>query len=365
MKILILANDDEGLFQFRKELIQRMLEEGNIVYATVPEGPYHQDLVNLGVQLRIIQFKRHGVNPFNDFKLLFLYAKLIKDIRPAVVLTYTIKPNVYGGMVCQYFRIPYITNVTGLGTAVEKKGLMQLLTVFLYRIGLRKAKMVFLQNASNTEFMLQHKVIKSNYGLIPGSGVNLNHFNKMDYPNDDVVVFSFISRIMKEKGIDQYLEAAKYIHSKYPKTQFHICGYCEEDYNDTLKNMVEQGIIVYHGNLRDVREMHKVSHCTIHPTYYPEGMSNVLLESLSCCRPIITTDRSGCREIVEDEVNGYIVKQRDAQDLIDKIERFLALSYDEKAKMGLNGREKVEKDFSRQIVVEKYMKEINSLKDEK
>ena len=365
MKILILANDDEGLYQFRKELIRRMINDGHVVYATVPEGPYHEDLENLGVKLSIIQFKRHGVNPLNDFKLLFLYVKLIKEIRPAVVLTYTIKPNVYGGMASQFFRIPYITNVTGLGTAVEKKGLMQLLTVFLYRIGLRKAKIVFLQNASNKDFMLQRKVIKSNYDLIPGSGVNLNHFEKMDYPNDDVVVFSFISRIMKEKGIDQYLEAATYIHRKYPNTQFHICGYCEENYDDTLKKMVEQGIVIYHGNLRDVREMHKISHCTIHPTYYPEGMSNVLLESLSCCRPIITTDRSGCREIVEDGVNGYIVKQQDGVDLIDKIERFLSLSHDEKAKMGLNGRQKVEREFSRQIVVEKYMKEINSLKDEK
>lgn len=364
MNILIIANEDEGLYQFRRELIDRLILEGHHVFATVPEGPYHKDLECLGVNLRIIQFNRHGVNPLSDIKLLFQYISLIREIRPSIVLTYTIKPNVYGGIACQILNIPYIVNVTGLGSAVENDGFMQKITVFLYRLGLRKAKMVFLQNASNRDFMLQHKVINKNYGLIPGSGVNLNHFKILDYPNDDVVVFSFISRIMKEKGIDQYLEAAKYIHSKYPNTQFHICGYCEEDYDDILNNMVEQGIIIYHGNLRDVREMHKVSHCTIHPTYYPEGMSNVLLESLSCCRPIITTDRSGCREIVEDGVNGFIVKQQDSVDLIDKIERFLSLSYEEKRKMGINGRKKVEKEFSRQIVVEKYMKEINSLKDE-
>jgi galacturonosyltransferase len=164
---------------------------------------------------------------------------------------------------------------------------------------------------------------------------------------------------MREKGIDQYLEAAEYIRDKYPNTRFHICGYCEEDYQDKLKELSDKNVILYHGCIRDVREMHKISSCTIHPTYYPEGLSNVLLESLACCRPIITTDRSGCREVVDDNINGFIVKQNDTEDLIRKIEKFLALSHEEKMYMGLVGRKKVEREFDRTIVVNKYINEIN------
>ena len=164
---------------------------------------------------------------------------------------------------------------------------------------------------------------------------------------------------MKEKGIDQYLEAAKYIRNKYPNTRFHICGFCEEDYEDILKEYQNQGIIIYHGLLDDVRKILKITHCTIHPTYYPEGMSNVLLESCACARPIITTDRSGCKEIVDDGINGYIIKQKDSNDLIDKIEKFLNLDYEDKKLMGLYARNKVESEFDRNIVVNIYKQILN------
>ena len=357
MKVLILANDDEGLYQFRKELIVELLKRSE-VYATVPEGPYKQDLISLGVKLHTLQINRHGVNPIEDIKLMREYKNLIKNIHPDVVLTYTIKPNVYGGIVCQMENIPYIANITGLGTAVENGGILQKITLFLYRVGLRKSKKVFFQNTENKDFMIKKKVVKGEYELLPGSGVNLNHFMRMEYPNDNVIHFAFISRIMKEKGVDQYLEAAEYIKSKYPDTQFHVCGYCEQDYEDKLKKLCEQGIINYHGCIRDVREMHRISSCTIHPTYYPEGLSNVLLESLSCCRPIITTNRSGCREVIDDGINGYIVEQKNTKDLIEKIEKFIALPHEMKKEMGLAGREKVEREFDRTIVVDKYIKAI-------
>src|SRR5699024_828475 len=164
---------------------------------------------------------------------------------------------------------------------------------------------------------------------------------------------------MKEKGIDQYLDAAQYIKNKYPNTEFHVLGYCEEDYEDKLNKMQAEGMIQYHGMVNDVREFHKISHCTIHPTYYPEGMSNVLLESAASGRPIITTDRSGCREIIDDGINGYIVERENSKDLIEKIKSFLKLTTVEKEKMGEAGRKKVEKEFDRKIVVDAYIKEIN------
>ena len=167
---------------------------------------------------------------------------------------------------------------------------------------------------------------------------------------------------MKEKGIDQYLEAAESIKIKYPDTEFHVCGFCEQEYKGRLEDLNTKGIVIYHGMVRDIKTILELTHCTIHPTYYPEGISNVLLESCACARPIITTDRSGCREVVEDGVNGFVVKQKDSKDLIRVIEKFLALSWEEKRDMGLAGRKKVEKEFDRNIVVEKYMEEIKKLK---
>ncbi|NMA31052.1 MAG: glycosyltransferase family 4 protein, partial [Candidatus Methanofastidiosa archaeon] len=230
-----------------------------------------------------------------------------------------------------------------------------------YKMGLKKASCVFFQNKENSDFINIKGIIKGKQKLLPGSGVNLNHYQVLDYPNDKVINFLFISRVMKQKGIDQYLDAASFIKDKYPNTEFHILGFCEETYEDKLIEMQNEGIIQYHGMQRDVREFHKISHCTIHPTYYPEGMSNVLLESAACGRPIIATNRSGCREIVDDCVNGYVVEQQNSRDLIKKIEKFLKLSYEEKKQMGLAGRKKVENEFDRKKVVDAYLEEIEEV----
>ena len=188
--------------------------------------------------------------------------------------------------------------------------------------------------------------------------MNLSKFSLLKYPDQDTVEFVFISRVMKEKGADQYLEAAEYIRKKYPYTRFHVCGNCEQDYEARLKKLHNEGIIIYHGRIDNVVEMHRISSCTIHPTYYPEGMSNVLLESCACGRPIITTNRPGCGEIVDDCVNGYVVKEKNTEDLINKIEVFMKLSNEERERMGIAGRKKVEEKFDRQIVVKKYIEEI-------
>ena len=358
--VLILTNSINGLYSFRRELIERLKSGSYNVIISSPQDTKSSYFEQIECQLIDTFINRRGINPIADFRLLFNYFSIIRKIKPDVVLTYTIKPNIYGGMVCRLLRIPYITNITGLGTAVENGGLLQRLTVFLYRIALKKVQCVFFQNEENLDFMRSRSITRDNYRLIPGSGVNLEYFQLIEYPDDDEVHFLFISRIMKEKGIDQYLEAAEYIKNKY-NTCFHVCGFCGEDYQEKLGEMQSKGIIIYHGVLDDVREILKITHCTIHPTYYPEGMSNVLLESAACGRPIITTDRSGCREIVDDGVNGYIVKQKESSDLIEKIEQFMALDFEEKRKMGLAGRKKVEKGFDRQLVVDAYIEEIEKV----
>jgi len=358
-KILILANNDIGLYKFRKELIEELLKY-NQVFISLPNGEFVKELVNLGCDFIDTNISRRGTNPITDFKLMIEYKKILNKVKPDVVLTYTIKPNVYGGMMCRLKKAPYIANITGLGTAVENSGVLQSITIFLYKLALKNASCVFFQNKENAEFINSKGIIKGNQKIIPGSGVNLDHYEVLDYPDDNVINFLFISRVMKQKGIDQYLDAAEYIRKKYTNIQFHILGFCEESYEEKLKTLHDEGIIQYHRMQNDVRKFHKISHCTIHPTYYPEGMSNVLLESAACGRPIITTNRSGCREIVEDGINGYVIEQQNSQDLIEKIEKFLALTSEEKRQMGLAGRAKVEREFDRQIVVDAYMEEIKT-----
>ena len=358
-KILFLVNHDVVIYNFRLELVERLLKEGHQVVISSPYGERIDDLVALGCEFRPITLSRHGMNPLQELKLLASYKKLIREEKPDMVFTYTIKPNIYGGMACAAAKVPYVVNITGLGTAVENGGPVQMLTVALYRLALRRVQRVFFQNEENRQFFVDRKLAVDKHGMLPGSGVNLQRFTPLDYPGEEATEFVFISRIMKEKGADQYLEAAEYIREKYPNTRFHICGFCEQAYEQRLKELHDKGVIHYHGMVRDVRTVIAQTHCTIHPTYYPEGLSNVLLESAACARPLITTNRSGCREVIDDGVNGFVTEQKNAKDLIAKIETFLALPWEQKKAMGLAGREKVAREFDRQIVVEKYLDELN------
>lgn len=361
-KVLILVNHDVVIYNFRLELVERLLNEGYEVYISSPYGERIDDLVSLGCKYVETEINRHGLNVFQEWKLLHHYKKIIKQIEPNVILTYTIKPNIYGAIAGRSFNIPVLANITGLGTAVENEGLMQKVSITLYKYAFKDIAKVFFQNKENQQFFVDNNIALGKHELLPGSGVNLQHFSLLEYPREDNgIEFVFISRIMKEKGIDQYLDAAKYITKQYPNTKFHVLGFCEEDYEDELHKLHEEGIILYHGMQKDVRKFLKTTHCTVHPTYYPEGMSNVLLESAASGRPIITTDRSGCREIVDDKVNGYVTNLKDSKNLIDSIEKFLTLSYQEKREMGIAGREKVESEFDREIVVDIYKNEINRI----
>ncbi len=359
-KILFLVNHDIVIYNFRKELVEKLLSEGYDVYVSSPYGERIDDLVAMGCHFIDTKIDRHGINPIKDLFLIKFYKGIIKKINPKVVLTYTIKPNIYGGIASKRYNIPYIANITGLGTAVENKSILQFITIRLYKYSFKKIKTVFFQNQENKDFFENKKIALSRHKLIPGSGVNLEYFHLLEYPSDKTIEFVFISRIMKEKGIDQYLEAAKFIRNKYFNTRFHICGFCEESYQKILENYEEKGIIIYHGMIRDIREILKIIHCTIHPSYYPEGISNVLLESAACGRPLITTNRSGCKEIVKENYNGYLINPQDLNSLIQQIEKFIFLESQEKRELGLNSRIFVEKYFDRQIVVNEYLNEVKN-----
>lgn len=365
-KILVLTNDWGGLHSFRKEVFEAFRELGYEVYISSPSGKNiakSEWFINIGCKVIETKFKRHGTNPIADAKLVFTYKKIIKQINPIAVLTYTIKPNVYGGMACAICGVPQIANITGLGAAVEYPGLMQKITIGLYKLGMRRTRVTFFQNETNRNFCIKHGMVnKNNTQIIPGSGVNLSYHSFQDYPKEhEPIRFVFCSRIRKEKGIEEFLTTAIAIKAKYPNTEFHVLGGCEGDYESRLHELQNDGIISYHGRQADVRPYFAKGYCTIHPSFYPEGMSNVLLESCATGRPIITTDRAGCREVVDDGINGYVVKQQDSKDLLDKVERFILLTYEEKKAMGLAARRKVEREFDRKIVVNAYVRAVQNL----
>lgn len=360
-KVLFLVNSDIVVYNFRLELVERLLADGHQVVISSPYGERIEDLKLLGCEYRLTEMSRHGMNPMKDLLLLLEYKKLLKEIKPDIVFSYTIKPNIYGAIACRRWKIPCVANITGLGTAVENSSFIQKIIILLYRYAFRQIQKVYFQNTENKQFFIDHKIKIRKQELLPGSGVNLQRFSVLQYPSDAHKEFAFISRIMKEKGIDQYLAAAEYIHEKYPDTIFHICGFCEQAYEERLKELQDKNIIVYHGMVRDIKAILKDVHCVVHPTYYPEGLSNILLEACACGRPIITTDRSGCREVIDDGINGFVVKQQDSENLIEKLEQFMALSWVERRNMGLAGRKKVEQKFDRNIVVNAYLRDIDAI----
>ena len=242
-KILVLANNDVGLYSFRKELLEEFVKKGHTVYCVLPFAEKIENIKKIGCECIDIKISRRGTNPFKDFKLFLNYIKLIRRIKPDVVLAYTIKPNVYGGLACALKRIPYIANVTGLGTAVQNGGLMQKLTLMLYKIGLYKAKMVFFQNSENQKFMLEHGIVKGENDLLPGSGVNLEQHCFEEYPeSDDNIVLLTIGRIMKDKGTNEILQAAKIIKAEY-KTKSDLSEKISKDLKEKGMKFVGPTII--------------------------------------------------------------------------------------------------------------------------
>ena len=360
--ILVLTNFIAGLHSFRKEVMKAIVDDGYQLYISVPDtdSDLAKNFEEFGCHLIKTEFDRRGMNPLADFKLMMAYRRMIKQLKPVAVLSYTIKPNVYGGIACRLTGTPLIANVTGLGDAIENGGWLQKLTVSLYRFGIGKAAQVFFQNETNKNFCVIHKIADSNAIVLPGSGVNLTHHRFQEYAPDGVIKFLFIARLLKDKGTEEYFETAKAIKAKYPQTEFQILGWKEGPYQQQMEELVKDGIIKYLGTTSDVRPYLTGVHCTIMPSYH-EGMSNVNLESAANGRPVITTNVPGCRETVDDGKTGFLVEAKSAEALINGVERFLDLPYNQKKFMGQMAREKVEREFDRNIVVKAYLKALESL----
>lgn len=360
--ILVLTNFIAGLHSFRKEVMKAIVDAGYQLYISVPDSK--DDRVNyfkgIGAEIIKTDFNRRGMNPIADLKLMLNYRRLIKQLNPIAVLSYTIKPNVYGGIACRLTGTPLIANVTGLGDAIENGGWLQKLTISLYRFGIGKGAKVFFQNEANKSFCVQHKIADDNAIVLPGSGVNLEHHRFQEYAPDGVIRFLFIARLLKDKGTEEYFETAKVIKTKYPQTEFQVLGWKEGPYQQQMEEFVKDGVINYLGTTSDIRPYLTSVHCTIMPSYH-EGMSNVNLESAANGRPVITTNVPGCRETVDDGETGYLVEAKNAEALIDGVERFLTLPYNQKSKMGRMARKKMEREFDRNIVVKAYLNAIEAL----
>lgn len=357
-RVLILANNASGLYDFRNELLLRLLKDYE-VHVSLPDEEDVPELAKEGCILHHTFLERRGMNPVKDGKLMIAYLKLIQKIKPDVVLTYTIKPNIYGSLCCRCKRIPYIVNITGLGSAFEEDGLLRKLVVFLYKIALKRASCVFFQNAKNKDIFEGFGIKGRKVRLVPGSGVNLDRHVFEEYPSkDEPVKLVFVGRIMKEKGIDELLYAAKKIKQEFPKVIFQLIGSYEEDYKEMVEELQQDSIVEFIGYQKIIHPFYKEASAAVIPSYH-EGMSNVVLETAATGRPVLASDIPGCREGFEDGITGIGFIPRDKEGFYEAVKRFLNLSYEERKEMGKNARKKMEQEFDRKIVVESYMEEIN------
>jgi glycosyltransferase involved in cell wall biosynthesis len=359
-KILILLNDII-IYDLRRELIDELIKQKYEIYISVPYNKSLSQIMAKECHHIDTKINRRSKNVINDLFLLSQYRKTFKKLKPHVILSYTIKPNIYGGLVAQSLKIPFIANITGMGIIFERDGLIRKIVLLLYRKAFKKINCIFFQNKIDQQIFIEENIAIDKHRLIPGSGVNSNKFALIAYPKEPPINFIYISRIMKTKGIEEYLQAAAYIKQKYSYTNFHICGSFVEKYKSIVEKLIEDKVIHYHGFVDDIRQILADIHCVIHPSYYREGISNVLLESAASGRPIITTDHSGCREVIDDHKTGFLFKKQNSDDLINKIQQFVTLSNEEKQAMGKAGRVKVAKEFNRQIVIDAYIDEINKI----
>lgn len=368
MKILIANITDSGIYRNRREFVSQLISEGHDVTIVSPHTDSAEKLIAMGCKYIEIHIQRHGLNPKEELRVINVYRKLLNSEKPDIVFSFTIKPNLYFGILCRMKGIPYVMNITGLGEGLLHEGRAKQVILRLYPIATKRASCIFFQNEFNRQFFIDNKLADPKvFRMIPGSGVNVTNFKPLEYPNEDSGVrFLFVSRIVKDKGIDELIEAIKKIKQRYDNVEFHFVGGCADEYKDSLEQWIKNGLIIYHGRVSpdEIIKFYKMMHCLIHPSYH-EGMANVILESAASARPCLASDIYGCKEGIDDGKSGFLFKVKSADAIVDRIEAFLSLSHKEKILMGLAGREKMEKEFDRQIVVKAYMNVVRQYSMEK
>lgn len=364
MKTLVFISNSFGsLYNFRQELICQMAEQYRVVIVTpMSREDYglYETWKAKGILLEETALSRRGKNPLQEGKLLRQYKSLLERLKPDLVITYTIKPNIYAGMACQRLGIPFFANITGLGTAFHGTGILRNVSAFLYRKSLKNADAVFMQNKEIESVFLKHGIQGKRMILVPGSGINLEKFPVLPYSEENANRFLYIARIMREKGAEEFFYAAEQLKKRYPKACFDVVGFCEETYEEKLKDLETRGVIKYHGWQNDVRMFLQTAGCVVQPSYH-EGLSNVCLEAAAAGRPLLVSDIPGCRETVNEGLSGFVFPPGDKEALLDCMERFCRLNFAEKTAMGVAGRRKMEKEFDREKVVLLYREQIERI----
>lgn len=361
-KILILANHYNTLRVFRRELIKELTSSNNEVIVSIPpdETENIKTLESYGCEVVLTDMERRGMNPLSDILLIFRYYRLLAKIKPDKVITYTIKPNIYGSIACKLQNNVYYANVTGLGSVFQSEGLMKELITLLYRISLNKANKVFFENTGNRDVFVKSNILPLEKTVVmAGAGVNLEEFSFCDYPSGGSdIKFLFVGRIMKEKGVDELFSAIEKIKESYSNVGFDFIGWYEDHYEETVAKLEQQQMIKYYGFQPDVKPFIKNAHCIILPSYH-EGMSNTLLEAAAMGRPVIASNIHGCKEAVIDGTSGFLCKVKNGDDLYLKIKMFIDLPHISKSNMGQAARKHMEKVFDKRKVVETTLREIS------
>jgi len=366
MHILITANTSWGLINFRGGLIRTLLADGHKVTALAPPDESTSRLQETGCRFIPLEMDNKGTSPLRDGALLLKMWRVFRKERPDVLLSYTIKNNIYGALAARLVGIPVLPNVTGLGTVFIKETWLTTLVKLLYRLGFARAPVVFFLNREDMSLFVQQKLVAPGQAaLLPGEGVDLEHFKPVDRGPDGGPVFLLVARMLWDKGVGIFVEAARRIRARHPDARFQLLGFLDVDNTTavdrkTMDSWVAEGVVEYLGSSDDVRPFVAAADCIVLPSFR-EGLPRSLLEAVAMARPIIATDAPGCRDVVDDGRNGFLCQPRDVDSLADALERFIALPPEERRRLGLAGRARAERDFDEKIIIEAYRDKLSAL----
>lgn len=369
-RIVIGLNSSWNLFNFRSGLIKALVLDGHEVIAVAPQDEYSDRIRALGCQYLPLAMDAKSKNPIKELLLLIRFLRLFKATQPDVFLGYTIKPNIYGSLAARLCGVKVINNIAGLGISFQSRTVFTKFLEWLYRLALSTSNRVFFQNEDDLRQFARLGLVPPDIAdRLPGSGVDLSLFPATPLlPCEGSRPFRFlvISRMLWSKGIGEFVEAARRLKAQHCGVEFCLLGFLDVQNPDAISRAkmdewVTEGFVNYLGSTDNVRNEIAAADCVVLPSYYPEGVPRSLLESAAIGRPIITTDTVGCREVVEPGVNGFLCRPRDADDLADKLEKILSLTYQQLSEMGQASRHLAEVKFDEQIVIRRYLKAINGI----
>jgi glycosyltransferase involved in cell wall biosynthesis len=367
--LMLVSNTFWSLINFRGGLIRALIDQGADVIVLAPWDRHAQALSDLGCKVVSLEMSREGLNPIKEFGTIFHYALILRKYSPSLCLLYTVKPNLYGSLASILTRVPVFCTITGLGTAFIAGGILSLLAEWSFKLIRNLPKRTFLQNRDDFQLFLDRKLIsRDKMRLVSGSGVNLKFFSFSPMSLTDKTIFLFVGRIVKDKGIQEYVMAARLVRQNFPNSEFWIAGALNVPNRTavdslTVKKWQQEGTVQYLGEVESIKEIIEASQCVVLPSYR-EGLPRCLMEACAVGRPVIATDVPGCRDIVEPNHNGYLCRPKDAFDLYEKMSEFIQLSDQGKIRMGMRARAKAEKNFGEEAVIASYLEEINQVLDQ-